>query len=620
MSPNLNAFVPAAGIGERLRPITLHTPKSLLPVLGPPLLSRTLDRLAVLGVDRIGLNLFHKPDAIVSWVKTSPYRERACFFTEDSLLGTGGALKNAEPFLRETAFIVHNPDILTDIDLDALVRAHRASGNIVTLALHDFPAFNKVAVDPAGRVVGVGEVVAASGAARILAFTGIAVYDPEFLDFLPHGASNVVDAWLDAIRAGRAVGCFDATGRLWHDIGTPASYAAALVDTLRRDGEWIYAARDVQGSHIELDGYVVIEDRCTLGDGAALRNCILVPGTRIPAGERCENAIVGNGFHVAMDEPEFLGHPVTEHGIPIGVGGSGRRYYRFREAGGTVVRMVCPPDEADYERHMAYSAFFARHNVPVPHLLRHEPHARRAEFEDLGDLSLYNYLQFPRTADEVEALYRLVLTRVISLHVDASRHVQECELLATRLFDFDYFRWETAYFLERFVEGLLGRHPADRDALNREFDRLARQADALPKSIIHRDFQSQNIMIARGVPRFIDYQGARMAPAAYDIAAVLWDPYYRLDDAMRERLLAHYIALRADREAGAFSTPAFLDALLICRLQRHMQALGAYGFLATVRGKPYFRKHIPEGMRLLRQDLADAAGAYPAIAELVAAL
>ncbi|HPX41143.1 MAG TPA: sugar phosphate nucleotidyltransferase, partial [Candidatus Hydrogenedentes bacterium] len=76
MSPNLNAFVPAAGIGERLRPITLHTPKSLLPVLGQPLLSRTLDRLAVLGVDRIGLNLFHKPDAIVSWVKTSPYRER----------------------------------------------------------------------------------------------------------------------------------------------------------------------------------------------------------------------------------------------------------------------------------------------------------------------------------------------------------------------------------------------------------------------------------------------------------------------------------------------------------------------------------------------------------------
>ncbi len=620
MSPNLNAFVPAAGVGERLRPITLHTPKPLLPVLGKPLLSRTLDRLSALGVDRIGLNLFYKPDAIVSWVKTSPYREHACFFPEDTLLGTGGALKNAEPFLRGSVFIVHNPDILTDIDLEALVQAHRSSGNIVTLALHDCPAFNKVAVDCAGRVVGVGDVVLAPGTARILAFTGIAVYDPDFLDLFPRGVSNVVDAWLDAIRAGRAVACVDVTGRLWHDIGTPASYAAALVDTLRRDGEWIYAARDVQGRHIELDGYVVLEDRCTLGDAAALRNCIVLPDTPVAAGARFENAIVGKGFHVALDEPEFLGHRVTGHGIPIGVGGSGRRYYRFRKAGGTVVRMVCPPDEADYERHMAYSRFFARHQVPVPALLHHEPDARRAEFEDLGDLSLYNYLRFPRTADEVEALYRLVLTRVISLHVDASRQVQECELLATRLFDFDYFRWETAYFLERFVEGLCNRSPADRDALNRDFDRLARQADALPKSIIHRDFQSQNIMIARGVPRFIDYQGARMGPAAYDIAAVLWDPYYRLDDAMRERLLAHYTGLRADRETEAFSTPAFLDALLICRLQRHMQALGAYGFLSTVRGKLHFRKYIPEGLRLLRQDVAEAGGAYPAIAELVAAL
>ncbi|HOF39985.1 MAG TPA: phosphotransferase [Candidatus Hydrogenedentes bacterium] len=620
MPSTLNAFVLAAGMGERLRPFTLHLPKPLLPIRGQPLLSRTLDRVSALGVDRIGINLFHKPEAVTAWLESSPYQGRVHCFIENSLLGTGGALKNAEAFLRERTFLVHNSDILSGIDLDALVQAHRASGNIATLALHDCPAFNKIAVDDAGRVAGVGDVTMGPGSARILAFTGIAVYDPKFLDFLPPGASSVVDSWLDAIRAGCTVGCIDVTGALWHDIGSPASYAAAVIDTLRREGEWVYVARDAQGRRIDLDGYIVIEEACTFGEGSALRNCIVLPGTHVDAGARFENAIVGRSCHVLLDEQEFLGQSATEFGIPIGVGGSGRRYYRFRENGKTAVRMVCPHDEVDYERHMAYSQFFARHGVPVPHLLRHEPEARRAEFEDLGDLSLYNYLQFPRTADEIEAIYGQVLACLIPLHIDAAREVDECELLANRPFDFGYFRWETAYFLERFVEGLCQRSPSERDVLNSDFDRLARQADALPKAIIHRDFQSQNIMITQGAPRFIDYQGARMGPPAYDIAAVLWDPYYRLDEAMRERLLARYIKLRTHREGDAFSTPAFFNALLICRLQRHMQALGAYGFLSTVRGKLYFQKYIPEGLRLLKQDLAEAAGAYPAIAELVAAL
>jgi aminoglycoside/choline kinase family phosphotransferase len=282
--------------------------------------------------------------------------------------------------------------------------------------------------------------------------------------------------------------------------------------------------------------------------------------------------------------------------------------------------MVCPPDEPDYERHIAYSKFFARHGVPVPKLLRSDPAAKQAEFEDLGDLSLYNFVRFPRSAEEIESMYRKVLDGLIALHVQASQHVAECELLASRLFDYDYFRWETGYFLERFVEGLCGHQPGSREALDEEFDKLARQAVALPKAIIHRDFQAQNIIIARGVPRFIDYQGARMASPAYDVASVLWDPYHRLDDVVRERLLAYYIELRT-RRAGEDSPPqAFQEALAICRLQRHMQALGAYGFLSTVKGKPYFRKHIPEALRLLREDIAETADSYPAIAALVADL
>ncbi len=615
--------MPAAGIGERLRPITEHIPKPLLPVLGHSLLSRTLERVSALNVDRIGVNLHHKPGLISAWLETSPYKNQCTLFHENPLLGTGGALNNAQALLREGVFLVHNADILTDIDLNALVAAHRASGNIATLALHDYPAHNKVRVNAAGEVVSVDgySAIPRPDTARILAYTGIAVYDPAFLAYLPDGISNVVDAWLAAITAGNTVGGMDATGCLWHDIGTPPSYAAAVVDALHRDGEWICVSNDVHGKDICLDGYIVIEEGCTLDDGAVLRNSIVLPGTHITSGARHENCIVGNGFDLKLSELEFLGLPsVSEHGIQIGVGGSGRRYYRAWDNGKSIVRMVCPPEELDYERHIAYSTFFARHGVPVPKLLHVDPKNKRAEFEDLGDLSLYNYLKFPRPADAIEDLYRKVLSRLVALHVDASNHVDECELLANRPFDYEYFRWETAYFLERFVEGLCGVQPPSRDVLNHEFDRLAQEADALPKAIIHRDFQSQNIMITQGVPRFIDYQGARMAPPAYDIASILWDPYYRLDDAMRENLLAYYIELRTHRANGDFSIPSFLNSLAICKLQRHMQALGAYGFLSTVRGKPYFRKHIPEGLRLLKQDTTETAHAYPALAALVVSL
>jgi len=125
-------------------------------------------------------------------------------------------------------------------------------------------------------------------------------------------------------------------------------------------------------------------------------------------------------------------------------------------------------------------------------------------------------------------------------------------------------------------------------------------------------------MVHAGGPRIIDYQGARLAPPAYDIASVLWDPYHRLDDGMRERLLAYY--LDGMKAGTAFDETAFRESLVACRLQRHMQALGAYGFLSEVKGKTYFLKHVPEALRLLREDAAAVRGDYPELARLIASL
>jgi aminoglycoside/choline kinase family phosphotransferase len=157
----------------------------------------------------------------------------------------------------------------------------------------------------------------------------------------------------------------------------------------------------------------------------------------------------------------------------------------------------------------------------------------------------------------------------------------------------------------------------NRPELEQEFHGLALKVDAYPKSVIHRDFQCQNIMITRGgIPRVIDFQGARMAPAAYDVASILWDPYHRLDDSIRDRLIDYYLEEMKRRSAG-FDEALFRDGLISCRLQRHMQALGAYGFLSVVKGKNYFLKHVPEALRLLKEETAATKNDYPELYKLV---
>jgi aminoglycoside/choline kinase family phosphotransferase len=302
--------------------------------------------------------------------------------------------------------------------------------------------------------------------------------------------------------------------------------------------------------------------------------------------------------------------------ILVGLGGSDRRYYRVRHDHWTAILMECRPEDPDFERHLAYTRFFARHTVPVPALLTEDGENKRALFEDLGDTSLYAYLKLPRDHESVESIYRDVLRSLVTLHTTATAHVSECPLLEARIFDYDYLRWETTYFLDRFVTG---RNARSRVPGGRHRETFHVRPPRAPK-VVATVISVSNIMVHAGGPRIIDYQGARLAPPAYDIASVLWDPYYRLDDAMRERLLAYYLdEMKADR-ARTFDEKAFHDSLVACRLQRHMQALGAYGFLAAVKGKTYFLKHVPEALRLLKADAAEVRQAYPELARLIAAL
>ena len=124
------------------------------------------------------------------------------------------------------------------------------------------------------------------------------------------------------------------------------------------------------------------------------------------------------------------------------------------------------------------------------------------------------------------------------------------------------------------------------------------------------------MITADGIPRVIDFQGARMAPPAYDVASMLWDPYHRLEDEVRERLIEYYIE-EMKKALPGFNGKQFRETLIPCRLQRHMQALGAYGFLSVEKGKKYFLKHVPEALRLLKEETAAVKNEYPELYKLV---
>lgn len=613
MSNNINCFILAAGLGERLRPITNHIPKPLLPVLGKPLIEGIVEKFSLVSSGKIGINLHYKADMLRDWAENSAFSGRTEFFYEDLILGTGGALKNAELFLSGGHFLAHNSDIVSDIDFSRLIETHLAEGNIATLATHNFPRYSNVVVDEKGNVLDVENPGASmpnpDTEGRKTAYTGIAVYSPEFLKFLPEGVSHATVAWLAAVRAGHKVKALDFTGCYWNDIGTPSSYASAVMDKLRAEGEMVYIHPAASGcSDAELDGYLAIESGCVLDKGASLKNCILLPDSRIESG-LYENCIIGPDFVIQLKGPD-IGLLMEGDAVLIGTGGSDRKYLRIKKDGRTGVVMQCAPGDPDFKRHMEYTKFFLSHSVPVPEIIETGPGRARALFEDLGDMSLYNWLKCPRQEDHIEAMYKRVLDILVLLHTDVTENSIECPFIRERVFDYDHLRWETEYFVERFVKGIRNIQIKDPSTLGDEFHNLAMKVDSFPKAVIHRDFQSQNIMVTNNeTPRLIDYQGARIGPPAYDVASILWDPYYRISDGMRERLLKYYI----DQTGNEGLNPS----VLYCRLQRHMQALGAYCFLSAVKGKKYFLKHAVEGVRLLKEDAALVKDEYPELYSLV---
>ncbi len=292
------------------------------------------------------------------------------------------------------------------------------------------------------------------------------------------------------------------------------------------------------------------------------------------------------------------------HGIaPILKGGSDRAYWRLSGGGRSIICMEYTTARPDNAAFVPVTRFLASLEVPVPEIVALREDERLVWLEDLGADDLWAHREAPW--EERRPLYESALAAVARLH--AIGEAQLADLAAPELqppFDAALYQWEQDYFFDHFVAGYLGR--AEDAEFLRESDALSGLVAALgemSRALVHRDFQSQNIMVRNGVAWLIDYQGLRLGRPEYDVASLLYDPYVSLAEDEREHLKGFYCDL--------FEVPvAYAEWEKVyhrCAAQRLMQALGAYGFLGLRKGKPAFLAHIPNALANLR-DVLDRSG------------
>lgn len=284
---------------------------------------------------------------------------------------------------------------------------------------------------------------------------------------------------------------------------------------------------------------------------------------------------------------------------PIEKGGSDRKFYRVRCSPVQTIILVKYNFEREENRHYAEIAeFLAEHKIRAPKIYFHDPAEGLIWIEDLGKADLWSHREESWLVRR--AFYESALDEIVKLHClseEASRAIQKS---LPAVFDAALYRWEQNYFFENCLGGYFGVAENARAELTTlpALNQIAEELAQRPRVLVHRDFQSQNIIMRNAQAHLIDFQGMRPGLAEYDLASLLFDPYVNFSQAEREELLTAY---EKKREAALRPvSPQFRQIFRLCGMQRLMQALGFYGFAALVKGNRTFLNYVPSGVESLR--------------------
>jgi aminoglycoside/choline kinase family phosphotransferase len=231
--------------------------------------------------------------------------------------------------------------------------------------------------------------------------------------------------------------------------------------------------------------------------------------------------------------------------------------------------------------------------------------------EDLGDTNLWSLRKTPW--ETRRTFYQKTLSIAHRLHSFPEKNFPSPRVRLMEGFGPDLYRWERNYFRDHFVRDVCGIEldPTFERQLEAELSSLAERLAGTRHSLVHRDLQSQNVMIRDGEPFLIDFQGMRFGSPFYDLGSLLCDPYVNFSGSEHEELLSFYYGL----STWDLDWVTFQNTFWEASAQRLMQALGAYGFLGLKKGFKSYLQHIPAGLRNLHRAASEVVS-LPRLREL----
>jgi len=291
--------------------------------------------------------------------------------------------------------------------------------------------------------------------------------------------------------------------------------------------------------------------------------------------------------------------------IPMTDAGSSRMFYRLSAFGESVaVLIVWDGSDGDWDYFLALNKIGALHDL-IPSIIENRRKENWILVRDCGEPTLKTL--FFKDKDDIEK-QKLLLEKIAEkLAVWQNTQIPKNNIISKRIFGVRDLLWETDYFREH-ISPLF---PDTKElflssGFDEERNELANKVDCLPKCLMHRDFQSENITFSQEIPSFVDVQGARIGPTGYDVASLLYDPY--LYPLMSEDLRFHFIEKLLYYGGN-------LDSLFPCALQRLMQAMGAYGNLSQNKNKPRYLQYInPAAIQAL--EVAVIIDRYPTLSKI----
>lgn len=335
----MQALILAGGKGTRLRPLTVYTPKPIVPVMNRPFLLYQIEILAKAGIEDITLSLGYQPNKIEDLLGDgSEYGVSLSYVTEPSPMGTGGAYRFAAGSLNETT-VVLNGDILTNVDISAVIDFHREKRSVATLSLmpvEDPSAYGLVETDADGRIRRFLEKPSPDDVAKLKVNTinaGIYVLEPSVLDLIPanEAKSFEYDVFPAILKNEQPFFGYVIRDNYWRDLGNPKSYLEAHHDFFsgKISGFEIdrSAVSDI-ATAASVDKVSVIGQGCVIKPGAKIVRSALGPGVhveekaviedsviwqyaRISSNSEVKNAIIGRnsfvGRNVTVTDGAVLG-------------------------------------------------------------------------------------------------------------------------------------------------------------------------------------------------------------------------------------------------------------------------------------------------------------------------